>query len=55
MTMISSIVAASKIHELKFELLPHPPYSPDLASLKNWLGKHRFERKEEAINDVNEY
>ena len=25
-----------KLNELKFELLPHPPYSPDLAS-NNYL------------------
>ena len=40
------MVAMSKLHQLGFELLPHPPYSTDLApskfflfsSLKNFLG-----------------
>ena len=45
--------------ELKFELLPHAPYSPDLASsdyflfpnLKKWLGGRRFTNNEEsAVN-----
>ena len=26
-----SITTMAKVHELHFELLPHPPYSPDLA------------------------
>jgi len=40
----------AKLHELRFELLPHPPYSPDLApcdfflfpNLKIWLGEKKF-------------
>ena len=40
-----SIKTMAKINELSFELLPHPPYSPDLAlsdfyliqNLKRWL------------------
>lgn len=59
----SSIVAMSKIHELKFELMLHPPYSPDLApsdyylfpNLKKWLGGKRFKSNEEVIEAVNEY
>ena len=27
----------AKLHELHFELLPHPPYSPDLAPSGYWL------------------
>ena len=27
----------AKLHELHFELLPHPPYSPDLAPSDYWL------------------
>ena len=27
----------AKLHELNFELLPHPPYSPDLAPYDYWL------------------
>lgn len=26
-----SVVATVKLHELRYELVPHPPYSPDLA------------------------
>lgn len=59
----SSIVAMSKIHELKFELIPHPPYSPDLApsdyylfpNLKKWLGGKRFKSNEVVIEAVNQY
>lgn len=53
----------AKINELKFELLPHPPYSPDLApsdyhlfpNLKKWLGGRRFENNEAVIDAVNSY
>jgi [histone H3]-lysine36 N-dimethyltransferase SETMAR len=39
-----SIKTMAKLHELGYELLPHPPYSPDLApsdfflfaDLKSW-------------------
>ena len=56
----TSIIAMAKISELKFELLPHAPYSPDLAlsdyflfpNLKKWLGDRRFtnEEVESAVN-----
>ena len=29
---LKPIAKMGKLHELHFELLPHPPYSPDLAS-----------------------
>lgn len=53
----------AKIHELKFEMLPHPPYSPDLApsdyhlfpNLKKHLGGQRFHRNDEVIEAVNSY
>lgn len=32
-----SVMAMAKINEYKFELLPHPPYSPDLARLDYFL------------------
>ena len=40
------VVAMAKFHELRYELLPHPPYPPDVApldyflfpNLKKWLG-----------------
>jgi histone-lysine N-methyltransferase SETMAR len=46
----------SKIHELQFELIDHPPYSPDLApshffifpKLKVWLEGQKFSSNEEV-------
>jgi len=57
------IVAMAKLHELRFELLPHSPYSPDLApcdfilfpNFKIWLGGKRFSSDEEVIAAVDEY
>ena len=59
----TSAVAMAKIHELRFELLDHPPYSPDLAPskfilfphLKIALGGQRFSSNEEPITFVNNY
>ncbi|GFU03186.1 histone-lysine N-methyltransferase SETMAR [Trichonephila clavipes] len=59
----TSAATMAKIHELRFELLDHPPYSPDLASsdfflfphLKIALGGQRFLSNEEAIPFVNNY
>lgn len=59
----TSTVAMAKIHELRFELLDHPPYSPDLApsdfflfpQLKTALGGQRFLSNEEVITFVNNY
>ena len=51
----------AKLHELHFELLLHPPYSPDLAPSDYWLfadlkrmlqGK-RFGSNEEVIFETN--
>lgn len=58
-----STVAMAKLHELGFGLLPHPPYSPDLApsdfflfpNLKIWLGGKRFSSNEEVIATVDKY
>lgn len=49
----SSAIATAKLVELRYELLPHPPYSPDLApcnfflfpNMKKWLGGKRFTSK----------
>ncbi|KAL6257504.1 hypothetical protein P5V15_011074 [Pogonomyrmex californicus] len=59
----TSAVAMTKIHELHFELVDHPPYSPDLAPsdfflfprLKVSLGGQRFSSNEEVIAYVNAY
>ena len=53
----------AKIHELNFELLDHPPYSPDLAPsdfflfprLKVALGGQRFSCNADAITFVNNF
>ena len=53
----------AKLHELHFELLPHSPYSPDLAPSDYWLfadlkrmlqGK-RFGSNEEVILETEAY
>lgn len=56
-------VAIAKIQELRLELLPHPPYSPDLApcdfhlfpNLKKWLGGQKFSSNTEVVDAVNGY
>ena len=58
-----SITMMVKLHELHFELLPHPPYFPDLAPSDYWLfadlkrmlqGK-RFGSNEEVILETEAY
>ena len=52
-----------KFNELSFELLPHPPYSPDLApddyglfaDLKKMLQGKRFGSNEEVIAETEAY
>ena len=59
----TSAVAMSTIRESKFELLSHPPYSPDLAlsdyrvcrSLKNLLRGQRFDCDEEVVHAINDW
>lgn len=56
-------VSMAKIQELKFELVDHPPYSPDLApsdfflfpNLKKWLAGQRFMSNEEIVTQTNVY
>ena len=57
------IATMVKLHELHFKLLPHPPYSPDLAPSNYWLfadlkgilqGK-RFGSNEEVILETEAY
>lgn len=55
--------AMQKLEELRFEIIDHPPYSPDLApsdfhlfpNLKKFLAGKRFESNEEVKTSVNEY
>ena len=58
-----SIKTMAKLYELHFELLPHPPFSPDLAPSDYWLladlkkklaGK-KFILNEEAIAETEAY
>ena len=58
----TSAVAMATIRESKFELLSHPPYSPDLVpsdyhmfrSLKNSLRTQRFGCDEEVVHVIND-
>jgi len=53
----------AKLHELRFELLPHPPYSSDLApcdfflfpNLKIWLRGKKFSSNKKVIAAVDAY
>ena len=57
------ITMMAKLHELHFELLSHPPYSPDLApsnyrlfaDLKRMLQGKRFGSNEEVISETETY
>lgn len=59
----SSHVVTEKLTDLKFQIVSHPPYSPDLApsdyhlfpKLKIFLAGQKFLSNEEAIDCVNEY
>jgi len=56
-------VAACTKQKLKWNVLPHPPYSPDVAPsdyhvvglLKGHLGGKRFHNNGEVIHDVQEW
>ena len=58
-----SLIAMRKIHEIGFELVDHPPYSPDLApsdyylfpKLKKHLKGKRFSTNDEAIRAAEEW
>ena len=53
----------AKLDQLRFELVAHPPYSPDLApsdyylfpNLKQWLQGKRFRSNEEVIAETEAY
>ena len=59
----SSAIATAKLVELRYELLPHPSYSPDLApcdfflfpNMKKWLDRKRFTSNEEVIDQTEAY
>lgn len=59
----SSLIAQGKLYELGFELVPQPPYSPDLApsdfylfpNLKRWLSGKRFYSNDELKAETDAY
>ena len=59
----SFAIATAKLIELRYELLPHPTYSPDLVpcdfflfpNMKKWLGGKRFTSNEEVIAAIEAY
>lgn len=59
----SSKIVTAKLTQLRYELLPHPPYSPDLApcdfflfpNMKTWLGGKKFRSNEEIIAETEAY
>ena len=58
-----ALVTMANLNELRFELLPHPPFSTDLASsdyylfadLKKMLPGKRFYSNEKVITETNAY
>ncbi|GFV36022.1 mariner Mos1 transposase [Trichonephila clavipes] len=58
-----SMKSMAKLHELGFELLPHPPYTPNLApsdfflfsDLKKMLAGQKFRTDEEVIAETEAY
>ena len=58
-----SAIAAAKLFGMRYEILPHPSYSPDLApsdyflfpNMKTWHGGKIFLSNEEIIAATNEY
>lgn len=59
----SSHIVKAKLDQLGYKILPHAPYSPDLApcdfflfpNMKSWLGGKRFMSNEEVIEATEEY
>ena len=59
----TSAIATAKLFDLRYEILPHSPYSPDLATcdyfffpnMKTWLGGKKFWSNEEIIAATIEY
>lgn len=59
----TSLTVQAKLHELRFEVLPHPPYSPDLApcdfflfpNFKRFLSGKRFDSNGEVEWETDAY
>ena len=62
-TLTAGPIMMAKVYELHFSLLPHPPYSPDLAPSDYWLFvdlkkiclEKRFGSNEEVISETEVY
>ena len=62
-TSLKAMAQLLKLDQLRFELVAHPPYSPDLApsdyylfpNLKRWLQGKRFTSNEEVIAETEAY
>ena len=58
-----SLVAMSAVHDCGFELIDHPPYSPDLApsdyflfpNLKKHLAGKRYDSDDDVISAVEDF
>lgn len=56
-------IAVAKLVELRYEILPHPAYSPNLAycdfflfgNMKKWPSGKKFDSDEEIITETNSY
>jgi histone-lysine N-methyltransferase SETMAR len=59
----TAAIVKDKIAEYGWELVPHPPYSPDLApsdyhlfrSMKNWMRGKEYDDEAELVMDLNAY
>lgn len=59
----TSAKTMAKLHQLGYKVLPHPPYSPDIApsdyylfsDLKNSLANQRYSNNEEVMAAVNDH
>lgn len=56
-------IVREKLKQLDWEVLPHPPYSPDLApsdyhlflSMSNFLANKKFENYDDVISALDEF
>jgi histone-lysine N-methyltransferase SETMAR len=56
-------ITRAKLNELSWEVLPHPPYSPDISpcdyylflSMSNFLANKRFKTEDEVKNEVDRF
>lgn len=59
----TAVITKNKLRDLNYEVLPHPPYAPDLAptdfqaflSLQNFLNDKFFETEDQLKNGIAEW